>query len=98
MNRNRDIIKIKSKSNKNENLYLEGNIIKQSSMVMLIEKTSVRQEDKFGDFSLSSQFNADELKKPFAVILKSNNENEASFFDDIEQAKIFYEKQKTKFF
>ena len=92
MNRNHDIINIKSRNNANENIFIEGNVIKKSNRAMLIEKTNLGQKDNYGNITLSSSIYNNEYKKKFAVILFSDKENEAKFFNDLNQARIFYEK------
>ena len=61
---------------------------------MLFEKIKVYQQDEEKGF-LPLSSNATEKKeqgKAFVVVELTDNGNDATFFDDIHQAQIFYEK------
>ncbi len=95
MSRRREVIKIK-KDDETDYLYLEGNVLDHSENIMLMELTNLRQKDIYDNYSLSEEYTSREQTKPYAVVRFDENGDDASFFDDPEQAHIFFDKQKNK--
>lgn len=93
MDRRREVIKIK-KDDRTDYLYLVGNVLDHSENIMLMELINLRQKDKYDNFSLSEEYKSGEQIKPFAVVIFDENGDDAIFFDDKEQANIFFDKQK----
>ncbi len=95
MSRRREVIKIK-KNDETDYLYLEGNVLDHSKNIMLMELTNLRQKDIYDNYCLSEEYTSGEQTKPYAVVRFNENGDDATFFDDREQANVFFDKQKSK--
>jgi hypothetical protein len=91
MSRKRIIVNVKSDVFLTDHYQIEGNIIEASNLCMLLEKTSTQQKNVGSGYTPSSQFDAIEQSKPYAVIMLNKDENEVEFFKYLEDARKFYE-------
>lgn len=93
MSRRREVIKIK-RDDEIDYLYLEGNVLDYSGKHMLMEIINLHQRDKYDNFSLSGEYSTSEYSKPFAVVSFDGKNDKAIFFDDLEQAHVFFDEKK----
>jgi hypothetical protein len=63
---------------------------------MLVEKTNTYQKNVGSGYTSSSQFDAREQKKPYAVIMRHEEGNEAIFFNHVEDARKFFQSKLQK--
>jgi hypothetical protein len=90
MTRRRIIVNAKSDVFLTDYYQIEGNIIEESESCMLLEKTNTQQKNVGSGYTSSSQFDAIEQSKPYAVIMLNKGENEVMFFKYLEDARKFY--------
>jgi len=94
MNKKHVIVNAKSDIFLTDYFQIEGNIIEKSESSMLIEKTNIYQKNTDGGYTLSSQYDVKEQRKPYAVILFNNEGNETVFFKYLEDAYTFYKSER----
>jgi hypothetical protein len=85
------VVKVKSDVFLTDYYQIEGNIIEESNLCMLLEKTKINQKNIGSGYTSSSQFDAIEQSKPYAVIMFHEGNNEVMFFRDFDDAHKFYE-------
>jgi hypothetical protein len=88
------IVNVKSDIFHTDYYQIEGNMIEKSESCMLIEKNNIYQKSTVGGYTLSSQYEMKEQRKPYVVILFNNSGNEAIFFKYLEDAHKFYTSEK----
>jgi hypothetical protein len=91
MTRRHIIVNAKSDVFLTDHYQIEGNIIEKSNLSMLLEKTNIYQKNIGSGYTSSSQFDAIEQSKPYAVIMFNEGKNEVMFFKYLEDARKFYD-------
>lgn len=92
MTRKRTMIMVKSGEIASDHYEIQGNILDENHRGLLLETTDMYQKHTPGNHTQVATANTQETTKPFAVVLIKQNGNEATFFEDEHQARIFYEK------
>jgi len=92
------VIQVKINEDSITHYIIDGNILKKSKTCILLEETTLWEKSKDGDYSPSSSDVEPERKRPYVVILcykdhdllDSTKENDARFFDNLEDALRYY--------
>ncbi len=94
MGRTHTMIRARSGVDSIDHYEIEGDIVEENASYMILEKTNIRQLDVDGKHTQSAVSKIGEHNKNYAVVLRKGVDNKATFFDDLEQARIFIEKWK----